>query len=70
LILDRFVARWLAGNARVSLNPGFWSSNTYGRYLELLGSWAEALGITPDEVEMCIFQAEADTTGNQWASAP
>jgi hypothetical protein len=66
LILDRLVARWLARNAGVSLNPGFWSSKTYGRYLELLGSWAEALGSTPDEVEMCIFQAEADTMmGNQ-----
>ena len=70
LILDRLVARWLARNARVSLNPGFWSPNTYGRYLELLRSWAEALGAAPDEVEMCIFQAEADTTGNQWATAP
>lgn len=70
LILDRLVARWLAKNARVSLNPGFWSSKTYGRYLELLGSWAEALGTASDEVEMCIFQAEADTTGTQWATAP
>jgi hypothetical protein len=26
LILDRLVARWLARNARVSLNSGFWSS--------------------------------------------
>lgn len=70
LILDRLVARWLARNARVSLNPGIWSSSTYGRYLELLGSWAEAIGTAPDEVEMSIFQAEADTTGNQWATAP
>lgn len=70
LILDRLVARWLARNAGVSLNPRFWSSNTYGRYLELLGSWAKALGTAPDEVEMRIFQAETGTTGNQWATAP
>jgi hypothetical protein len=70
LILDRLVARWLAEHACVSLNPGFWSSKTYGRYLELLGSWAEAHGTAPDEVELCIFQAEAKTTGNQWATVP
>ena len=70
LILDRLVARWLAKNVSISFNPGFWSLKTYGRYLDLLGSWAEALGAGSDEVEWCIFQAESGTTGNQWATAP
>jgi hypothetical protein len=70
LILDRLVARWLARNVSVSFNPGFWSSKTYRRYLDLLGSWADALGVASDEVEWCIFRAESEKRGNQWAARP
>jgi hypothetical protein len=70
LILDRLVASWLASNVNISFNPGPWSSSTYRRYLDLLGSWAAGLGAASDEVERCIFQAQANQRRNQWAVTP
>jgi hypothetical protein len=70
LILDRLVARWLARNVSVSFNPGFWSSKTYGRYLDLVGSWADALGVASDEVEWCIFRAESEKRGTSGPPGP
>jgi hypothetical protein len=67
LILDRLVAQWLTQNARITFCPGGWSSRTYGRYLDLIGSWAAVLGVPADEVEQCIFQAQSDRIRNQWA---
>jgi hypothetical protein len=67
LILDRLVARWLTQHVGISLQAGPWSPSTYRRYLELLGSWAAALGVAADEVEQAIFQAQADQQRNQWA---
>lgn len=57
LIFDRLVAGWLAEHVDVRLNPAAWSPNTYRHYLELVSSWADALGVACDEVEGCIFQA-------------
>jgi hypothetical protein len=70
LILDRLVARWLTNNVHISFNPGPWSSTTYRRYLDLLGAWADALDAAANEVELCIFQAQADQQPNQWADKP
>lgn len=70
LILDQLVARWLARCVDESFNAGSWSPRTYRRYLDLLGSWADALGVACDEVEWCIFQAESNQAGNQWAAKP
>jgi hypothetical protein len=67
LIFDRLVAGWLAQHAGVRLNPVSWSPRTYCRYLELVSSWAAALGIACDEVEQCIFQTQSNKLGNQWA---
>jgi hypothetical protein len=68
LIFDRLVAGWLAQHADVRLNPVPWSPRTYRRYLELVGSWADALAVTSEEVEQCIFQARSVEVGNQWAA--
>jgi hypothetical protein len=68
LILDRLVAQWLTRNTQSSFHAGPWSPSTYRRYLELVGSWAAALGVAAEEVEWCIFQAQSDQTGNQWAA--
>jgi hypothetical protein len=70
LILDRLVARWLARHVDRPFNSLSWSSRRYRRYLDLVGSWADALGVAPDDVEWCIFQAESDQTRNQWAATP
>jgi hypothetical protein len=67
LIFDRLVAGWLARHVEVRLNPVPWSPGTYRRYLELVGSWADALGVAGEEVEQCIFQARSVEVGNQWA---
>jgi hypothetical protein len=68
LIFDRLVAAWLAQHADVRLSPVSWSSKTYRHYLELVRSWADALGVACDEVEQCIFQAQSNEVGNQWAA--
>jgi hypothetical protein len=68
LIFDRLVASWLAEHVDVRLNPVAWSPTTYRRYLELVSSWADALGVAGDEVEGCIFQARSNEVGNQWAA--
>jgi hypothetical protein len=70
LILDRLVAQWLTNNTQYSFRAGAWSPSTYRRYLELIWSWAAVLGVDAEEVEWCIFQAQADQTGNQWAATP
>jgi hypothetical protein len=68
LIFDRLVAGWLGEHVDVRLNPSSWSPRTYRRYLELVSSWADALGVAGDEVEGCIFQARSNNeVGNQWA---
>jgi hypothetical protein len=70
LILDRLVARWLTNNTQHTFRAGPWSPTSYRRYLELVGSWAAVLGVAPEEVEWCIFQAQSDQAGNQWATTP
>jgi hypothetical protein len=70
LILDRLVAQWLTNNTQRTVRAGPWSPSTYRRYLELVGSWATALDVAADEVEWCMFQAQSDQTGNQWAATP
>jgi hypothetical protein len=67
LILDAFVGSWLAREASWRLDTVQWSAKTYGEYLETLHAWAEELGLAPDDLELCIFQAEAELRGSQWA---
>jgi hypothetical protein len=70
LILDRLVAQWLTKNTSSNFRAGPWSPSTYRRYLELVWSWAAVLGVAAEEVEWCIFQAQSDQAGNQWAGTP
>jgi len=67
LILDDFVAKWLAREVGFEVDPVPWSAANYTRYLEQMHAWAAALGIEPDELELCIFRAEAARRGSQWA---
>jgi hypothetical protein len=66
LILDRLVAAWLRGNTDLSLNETRWSVWTYERYLETMFAWADELGVAADELEACIFSAQAVLVGSQW----
>jgi hypothetical protein len=68
LILDRLVARWLARHVDESFNALSWSSRRYRLYLDLVGSWADALDVASDDIEWCIFQAESNQTPNQWTA--
>ena len=67
LILDRLVATWLRGNTGLRLNEARWSVLTYQRYLAALSDWAAETAVTPDELETCIFLAQARAAGSQWA---
>ena len=67
LILDRLVADWLVHNAAVSMNPIPWSLRTYQRYIDLMVGWAAELGIEPDQLEACLFTAQARRTRSQWS---
>ena len=52
----------------MDLNPIPWNSDTYGRYLDQMDRWADALDICPDDLECLLFSAQADAIGNQWAT--
>jgi hypothetical protein len=67
LILDRLVARWLRENVRVAFNEFRWSVSTQERYLETRFSWADDLALTADELEFCIFSAQAGLGQSQRA---
>ena len=68
LILDAFVAGWLAREAGQAFDASQWSLDAYRRYVGKMHEWADALGIEPDELEMVIFRAEAARRGSQWAT--
>jgi hypothetical protein len=59
LILDRLVSRWLRENVGLAFNEVRWSVSTYTRYLETMGGWAGELGLAADQLEVCIFSAQA-----------
>jgi hypothetical protein len=67
LILDDLVAFWLDCKVTFRLDPIPWSARTYGRYLNQMHAWAQALDCVPDDLERCMFQAEATRRGGQWA---
>jgi thermostable 8-oxoguanine DNA glycosylase len=67
LILDRLVARWLRENVGLKFNELRWSVSTYARYLETMFGWADELALAADELEVCIFSAQARLGDGQWA---
>lgn len=66
LIFDAFVSAWLARECGLRIDALQWSVAAYTRYLDQIHEWAKALGITPDELELCIFRDEASQRGSQW----
>ncbi len=66
LILDRLAADGLERVASIAISPTRWDDVAYARYLEVVGVWAEGLGVAPDVVEQVLFTAESTRTGNQW----
>jgi hypothetical protein len=66
LILDRLVSAWIADHTGIRLNPATWQVNTYQRYLDLMGRWADALGVRTDVIEWCIVTDRSREVGNQW----
>lgn len=67
LILDAVVARSIQRSGGQFFNPGAWSSRIYGEYLDVLHGWADSLGCPADELERCLFMAEAS---GQWTAKP
>lgn len=67
LIQDELVSSWLARHGRPDLTSNGWSERTYAAYLSQIHAWAAELGCDAETVERLIFQAEADTRGNQWS---
>ena len=67
LILDRLVARWLWENVGLAFNEARWSVSTYSRYLETMVGWVGELVLAADELEVCIFSAQARLGDAQWA---
>jgi Putative 8-oxoguanine DNA glycosylase OGG-like protein len=67
LILDRLVSRWLRENVGLAFNEARWSVSTYTRYLETMVGWAGELALAADELEVCIFSAQARLGDTQWA---
>jgi 8-oxoguanine DNA glycosylase-like protein len=67
LILDRLVARWLRENVGLAFNEVRWSVSTYTRYLATMVGWAGVLARAADQLEVCIFSAQARLGDTQWA---
>jgi hypothetical protein len=67
LILDRLVSRWLRENVGLAFNEVRWSVSTYTRYLETMAGWAGELALAADELEVCMFSAQARLGDTQWA---
>jgi len=67
LILDRLVARWLRENVGLAFNEVRWSVSTYTRYLATMVGWADVLALAADQLEVCIFSAQARLGDTQWA---
>lgn len=67
LILDDLVSFWLDCKLTFRLEVVKWSASAYQRYLRQMHEWAAALDCAPEDIERCIFQAEARRRGGQWA---
>lgn len=67
LILDQFVATWLARHTPLVVNPVPWAPATYRRYLTHMHDWAASTGCRPDDLEYWMFRAIASERGSQWA---
>jgi hypothetical protein len=67
LILDRLVSRWLRENVGLAFNEVRWSVSACTRYLETMAGWAGQLAFAADELEVCIFSAQARLGDTQWA---
>lgn len=67
LILDRLVANWLRRHTDFQVNPLRWAPATYDAYLDRMHQWARELRVTPDAVELAIFQEMSELRGNQWS---
>jgi hypothetical protein len=66
LILDRNVAEWLTRSTGLRLNPVPWSKRTYETYMSNVESWAVALDVVAEDVEVCIFRDAVAGSGGQW----
>jgi 8-oxoguanine DNA glycosylase-like protein len=67
LILDGLVATWLRGSTDLQLNGARWSTRTYERYVAAMLAWADELAVAAYGLETCIFSAQAEVAGGQWA---
>jgi hypothetical protein len=65
LIHDKNVSDWLRDNAGLNLPSTSWSERRYRAYLAQMQSWAEDLGCSPDDIELCMFRSVLGS-GNQW----
>jgi hypothetical protein len=66
LILDSYVSVWLEKNARIRFTSGRGSDTGYEHYLESLHSWEGNLRCRAEDVEFCIFRAEAIRRESGW----
>lgn len=67
LILDRLIRNWLANNAAIKIPDGR-RPDSYARWLNLARDWAQEVGVTPEEVELLIFNDEVGDN-SQWKHA-
>lgn len=69
LILDAFMTSWLAREIGWKIDTTAWSAKAYEKYIDTMDDWSIELGIDPDELEMCIFRAEAGRRGSRWGDS-
>jgi hypothetical protein len=66
LILDRLVSNWFARRCGTEIRSQTWSAPEYGRYLQMMHSWAATLKHRPEDLELVIFRDESRHQGNRW----
>jgi hypothetical protein len=70
LILDDLMAKWLAREIAITLNPNRWSVQTYADYFALMNTWSSELGIANHQLEEILFTEEATRRGlPAWSAA-
>jgi hypothetical protein len=68
LILDSYVNEWFGRECGLALSKGRGTAHDYGAYLAAMHRWANELGVTAEDVELCVFRDEARRRNSGWGS--
>lgn len=68
LILDSYVNEWFGRECALTLSRGRGSARDYGNYLAAMHRWGSQLGVSAEDVELCVFRDEARRRNGGWGA--